>query len=83
MNEPQEDRIEALRNIEALKTNPEFSRLMDELKKAETRVIDDVLDHRLDGISDIFNREQLFGEIRGLRRMQIELDDRCEQLTIE
>jgi len=71
---------QAVNDLDALHSNAENIALLTKLDSAAEDTISIMLDMPIKSIADIFMREQLFGELRGLRRYKIELEERCMEV---
>jgi len=64
------DKVDAITAFAAMKDNAVFQALMGELASAERRVAVAISEMAVISVSDFFAREQMVGELRGLRRME-------------
>lgn len=64
-----------------LERNPEFQRLAAGLHEASERTLKGIMLLPVVTIGDLLQREQLFGEWRGLKRLAAECEDRKTDLT--
>jgi hypothetical protein len=69
-----------LEELDKCLKNPNIQKVLKVLLAAEETCIRQVQDVPLEGVHDLFNREQLIGEPRGLRRFAVEINDIREEL---
>ena len=63
--------------------NPWFTQFKAALYKAQKECLTEVLDKYLEGVHDIMNREQILGEIRGLKRFISEFEEELKNHQAE